>query len=411
MCWDALRRSSFAAGPLSVACLLVGAGVANAQTGGASITPPGGDKRFAVDVRGNVVYGSNVSGGDDALAAIRRIEPSDVTFETGATLKFQLLSGRNVAFLTTSADARRHVRNKILDGEDYQISAGVGTQVGPCSGLVGASFSHRRSLIEDLALPVATSITEQPSGSVALSCARGAFIGAAQGAASKIQYKNRKQGFVDSVTKGGSFSIGYRNATLGDVSVITQYSRVEYANGILGNNANPSPTLDFEQYGVGVQYARKIGKRLSGSAAVLTTQLKSAASKSSGVTANALLAYKASPRVQISLAYDRSDQASVLINTNYLHSQSADLKVSYRLSQRASLSAGVIGSRDQYRGGTPAPLQLRNSKQLSENLSASLRVGRNGQITLSAAHIDRSADVKIYDFTSDNLTLGFTTQF
>lgn len=398
--------------PLSVACLLASAGVANAQAAGNSIAPPGGDKRFSADVRGNAVYASNVAGGGDTLAAIRQLDPSDVTFASGATLRFQLLSGRNVAFLTASADARRHVRNKILDGEDYQVSTGIGTRVGPCSGLVGGGYARRRSLTEDLALPVATSITEQPSGSVSLSCGSGAFISSIQGSAGKLHYKDKRQGFVDSVTKGGSLSVGYRNSTLGDISLLTQYSRVDYSNNAL---SIPTPitgvSQDFEQYGVGLQYARKIGMRLSGTAAVLATQLHGSASKSSGVNANATLTYRVSPRIQLDLGYDRGNQASVLVNTSYLHSQSADFKINYRLSQRISLNASVRGARDQYRGGVPVPLQLRDSKQLLGSFGGTMKIGRNAQITLSAIHIERTADVKIYDFTSDNVTVGFATQF
>lgn len=399
-------------GSLTVAFVLAAAGAAVAQTSGASITPPSGDKRFSADIRGNVVYGSNVAGGGDVLAAIRRVEPSDVTFDTGATIKFQLLTGRNVAFLTAAADARRHVRNKILDGEDYQVSTGVGTQLGPCSGLVGASFSRRRSLIEDLALPVTNSISEQPSASFSLSCSRSAFIGSAQASIGKIRYKNKKQGFVDSETIGGSVSVGYRSNTIGDVSLITQYSMIGYSD----DPASLPPSVivgdrGFEQYGVGIQYARKVGMRLSGTAAVLASQMRGSRTKSSGVNANATLTYRATSRIQVDLGFELGNQASTLINTNYLRTQSTDLKVNYRLSQRVLFSVGVRGTHDQYRGGISIPSQLRDSKQLSENLSGSMKLGRKSQIIVSAEHLDRNADVSLYDFSSDNVKLGFTTQF
>ena len=398
--------------PMTIGCVLLAAGSAHAQAAGSSITPPAGTKRFAADVRGDVAYVSNISGGGDTLAAIRRIRPSDVAFQSGATLKLQLLSGRNVLFLTGAADARRHVHNKILDGEDYQVSAGAGSQLGPCSGLVGASFARRRSLVEDLALPVATNITEQPLASVSMSCGSGAVIGSVQASAEKLRNQGKQQGFVDSDTRSGAVSVGYRNATLGDVSLIAQYAKVDYGDDPL--NAPPSglsATQDFEQYGVGVQYARKIGMRLSGTAAVLVNQFKVTSAKGTAISGNAALEYRATPRIQLSLGYDRSNQASVLVNTSYLYAQSVDFKVNYRLSQRISLSAGVRGSRDQYRGGVPSPLQIRDSKKLSGNVSGSMKIGRSAQIMLSAEHVDRQADVQIYDFTSDNVKLGFTTQF
>jgi hypothetical protein len=405
------RLPAVLATPLTIGCVLVAASSAHAQAAGGSITPPAGTKRFAADVRGNVAYASNISGGGDTLAAIRQIRPSDVTFQSGATLKFQLLSGRNVLFLTGAADARRHVHNKILDGEDYQVSAGAGSQLGPCSGLAGASFARRRSLVEDLALPVATNITEQPLASVSMSCGSGAVIGSVQASAEKLRNRGKQQGFVDSDTRSGAASVGYRNATLGDVSLIAQYSKVDYGDDPLNALPSLSATQDFEQYGVGVQYARKIGMRLSGTAAVLVNQLKSTSAESTGISGNAALEYRATPRIQLSLGYDRSNQASVLLNTSYLYAQSVDFKVNYRLSQRISLSAGARGSRDQYRGGVPSPLQIRDSKQWSGNIGGSMRIGRNAQIMLSVEHVDRNADVGIYDFTSDNVMLSFTTQF
>jgi hypothetical protein len=151
--------------------------------------------------------------------------------------------------------------------------------------------------------------------------------------------------------------------------------------------------------------------RLSGTAAVLVNQLNAASTKSTGISGNAALEYRATPRIQLSLVYDRSNQASVLVNTSYLYAQSVDFKVNYRLSQRISLSAGARGSRDQYRGEIPSPLQIRKSEQLSGNIGGSIKIGRNAQVTVSAEHVDRKADVQIYDFTSDNVTLGFTTQF
>jgi hypothetical protein len=403
-----MRPTAALLGALTAAGLLATAGGASAQ----AITPPTSGKLFAADLRSNATYASNISGGDATLAAIRKIEPRDVTYDAGATLKFQLLSGRNVVFLTAAADARRHQRNKLLDGEDYQLSAGAGSQVGPCNGLLGASYARKRSLTEDLALPVATNITVQPMGSVALSCGSGALIGSVQASAGRLRNQTKRPGFVDSDSKSGSVSIGYRNNTLGDISLIGQYSRVGYSNNPL--NAPPPGMFNnpnFEQYGAGIQYARKIGMRLSGTASVLATQMKSDGASSSGVSGNATLTYRATSRIQLSLGYDRSDQASTLINTTYLHAQSIDLKASYRLSQRISFSAGIRGSQDQYRGGVPAPLQLRDSKQLAEDVRGSIRIGRNTLLSLSGTHSERKADISIYDFTSDNVTLGISTQF
>ncbi len=415
-----LRGSGIVAVPFAMACSLCLPSDANAQATVPSITPPASAKRFAADVRTSVGYATNVSGGDKTLAAIRRIEPNDVTYVAGATLKFRLLSGRNTAFLTAAADARRHARNQILDGEDYLVSAGVGTQLGPCSGLIGASYARRQSLIDDLALPVienlttpvVTNITNQPLGTVSINCGRGALFGSVQGAIGKLQNDVNRPGFVDSNSKSGSVSIGYRNATLGDLSLIGQYSKVAYSNAVT-TTALPALPLnpDFEQYSAGIQYARKIGNRLSGTAAVLATRLESVDIRSTGVSASAGLSYKVSSRIQLKLDYDLSNQASVFSTTRYLRAQSLTFSSNYRISQRISLNASVQGARDQYRGGIVSPMQLRESKQVTANVGGALRVGRNIQLTLSGSRTERDADVSLYDFQSNNVTLGLTTQF
>ena len=320
--WPLLRFPA-ALTSLSVALLLAAASDASAQAP-ASITPPASKQRFSTDVRSTVGYASNVAGGGDILATIRGIEPNDVTYGLGATLKFQPLTGRTAAFLTAAADARRHQRNKTLDGEDYQVSAGVSSQVGPCIGLLAASYARRQSLVEDLALPIVTNVTEQPLGTASVSCGRGGIIGSVQGSIGKLKNDLKRPGFVDSDTKGGSVSIGYRNKIFGDISLIGQYSKVGYSNAIAVSQLPVSPrNPDFEQYAVGVQYARRIGMRLSGTASVLATRLDSDIATSNGVSGNAGLSYAATSRILLRLDYDRSNQASVLVNTTYLRALSA----------------------------------------------------------------------------------------
>lgn len=387
------------------------AGGANAQSGG-QIAPPGGKDRFGGDIHSSANYASNISGGNDTLAAIRRIEPADITYDFGGTLRFQLLSGRKVMFLTAAADAHRHQNNKLLDGEDYSVTGGIGGQVGPCSGLLGGSYVRNQALIEDLALPVATNITETPSGSLSVSCGRGALIGGVQVAVSRIQNPMKKVGFVDSETKAISATIGYHNDTVGDLSVLTQYTKVAYSSPFVSSiPSRASINPDFDSYGIGLQYARKIGMRLSGTMSVSATQLKSGVSKNSGVTANAALNYAATSRIQMQLSYNLGDQASVLANASYIHTDAAVFNVGYRLSERISASAGVSRTHESYRGGVPLPLQLRDSNQITETLGASMRIGRNINLTLSGSHSNRTADVAIYNSTSNNVSLGVATQF
>jgi hypothetical protein len=123
------------------------------------------------------------------------------------------------------------------------------------------------------------------------------------------------------------------------------------------------------------------------------------------------LAYRLSSRINFTLEYALNNQASALANTNYLHSEALHLQGNYQLSPRLSLAAGVNAVHDRYRGGVPMPLKLSDSRQLSETLGGSMKIGRKITLNLQGTHVNRKADITLYNFRSDNVTLGLTAQF
>jgi putative beta-barrel porin BBP2 len=407
---------------LAVGIALSSGGAALAQ---AVTAPPGGPQmssasdRFSADVYARATYDSNVSGGDTAIASLRRLEPSDVYYSVGTTFAFQLPSSRASLFLMGSADVRRYERNTTLNGEDYQISAGATGRLGFCAATAVASYAQRQSLVEDLAVAVATNVVELPSARVGVNCAEGRIVQGVSAYVERQINQEKRAGFVDSQTQGGSASVGYRNPVLGQLSLTAIYSKVDYDNptaSSLATLAAPS----FQQYGGGLQYTRKFGMRLSGTAEITYSHLESRATagslNSQGLDANSLggnatLAYRLTPRIHLTLNYDLSNQASPILNTNYVRAETLEFSADYVASQRISFHGSVDRVTDDYRGGQVTVLQVRNSDQTTIAGGVGVKVGRKVMLTLDLAHTERNADISQFDFNSNRVTLGVTGTF
>jgi len=399
---NSLRRG----GGLLLGLALVLAGRAEAQTA------PAAGQRISGSVRATATYDSNVAGGDQLVASLRNLEPSDVTYDFGGSVSFLLPSSRQELVISASADALRHANNPSLNAENYSVTAGDRARIGPCGLSLSAQYSHQQSLIQDLSLPVTNNTQRQESITGSTSCGTGAFFAGVSGGISKSTNSATSQGFVGSETKNGSVSAGYQNTTLGQLSVGAQYSTVRY-DGI-------SPTLSalnlqgIDQYGVLLDYSRKIGHRLSGSVGVSYNHLKSPGGvlSSDSVGSHAALKYAVSPRLGLSVAYTLSNDASPTVNANYVRNESFSATGTYKLNRAIDLHLGASTTNANYRGGIVTPvLQIRNSRSTSVFGGASMRVGRKIVVTLDANHSDRSADIAAFDFGSDQVTLGISSSF
>jgi hypothetical protein len=382
-------------------------GAAGAQAAGGA---PGGTDRFSFDVHAHTTYESNVAGGNKTIAALRQVAPEDITYNLGASAAFQLPSSRQTFFLRGAADLDRHDKNKVLNGNNYEVSLGGSSQVGACMGSAIATYAHRQALIQDIALPVAKNVVDQESVSANVQCGRRGFFGGLDGGLSKVMNNGKGAAFIDSETRSAAASVGYQNKILGNVALTAQYSEVDYQNIPL--TVPPTPS-GFSQYGAGVNYSRKIGNRLSGNAGVNYTKLKSNGTSltSNAFGADVALNYRASPRLGLNLVYSLGNQASAIADAAFVRTEVFRFSGDYRLNTRISLQAGVAKSRNNYRGGQPTILQLRKSDDLTVSGGASLKIGRRISMTLDASHVDRKADLSQFNYTSNRVSLGIIGSF
>ena len=428
------RRKGFerarARAPVAVSLAALCAGMIWSSSAYAQTSPPPvpsaptGHDRFLADARASVTYDSNVSGGNQAVANARQLRPEDLIYSVGASATFQLPSSRHTFFLTGAVDVQRYEHNTALDGENYLVAAGGSERIGICQTTATAAYSRRTSLVEDLVLPVVHNVTEQPSANISLACGRGAVFGAVSGTVSQLKNDATSAGYVDSVTENATAAVGYHNSVLGDVSLVGLYSLVNYdhpptvtAPGIL---ALPQP--DVREWGVGLQFGRKLGLRLSGNALISWQHLEvegngaplnpiQVSNSSDSLAATASLAYRVSPKLGLTLAYSLGNQASPVVNAQYVRHEELHFDASYKLSQRMGLHASVGKSSDDYRGGIVSLLQIRQSNELDYGAGLSLNLGRKISLNLDASHRRRRADLPIFDFESDRVSLGLVGRY
>jgi hypothetical protein len=173
---------------------------------------------------------------------------------------------------------------------------------------------------------------------------------------------------------------------------------------------------------VGVQLTRPIGARLSGSAAVFYSHSSRDSSSEvqldddgsfSGVTAAAGLNYIVGPRLKLAANVSRDVSGSSRQDASYAVSTQADLTADYTVSSRISASLGGSWSRDSYRGrdlllSQTAPSRLKVAAVFG---SVSMQLGRRSAISADVRHEEGRADLDLFDYTSNRVSLTISTAF
>jgi len=407
-------RGSLGGGLLAFGAALACCNAATAQTapaGGGGSAGGGGGDRFVLDARARATYETNVAGGDDLVAALRRLKQEDTTYTLGATAAFRLPSTKHSLFLTASADFDRHQKNPILDADNYLVTVGGNTLLGVCDVAGTASYSHRLALIQDLTVPVAKNIVDQEFANASVSCGQRGFFAGLNAGYDKLMNDANTSTFIDSTTRNVAASLGYQNKNLGSLSLVGTYSKIEYDDP---PSTTPVQSSGVAQSGIGVNYSRKIGNRLSGNAGVNYTWLEpdGIGDSTSSVGATVALAYRATPRMNLALDYTLGNQASTAADATYVRTSAFRFSGDYRLNTRVSLQASVAKSRNDYRGGQALPvLQIRKSDDWTISGGGSVKIGRKVSLTFDASHTDRKADLSQFNYRSDRVSVGITGSF
>lgn len=373
--------------------------------------PAAGGDRFHLDLRSRATYDSNVAGGDQTIQNLRDVEPNDVTFDFGASVSYQVPTARRTLFFNGSADVRRHTNNSNLNGEDFNTAAGIVNQFGRCSLTAIGSYSRLQALPADLTIAVTKNVVDQRSANASLACGQRGLTASISGGVIDVDNHATGPGFVDSSTVNAAVAVGYSNDILGNLSLTGQYAKGSYDSPAAP--ASPLLASGFKQYGGGLSYGRKIGRRLNGTAAASYTRIESegVAGSSSGLSADVALDYAFSQRLSFGVAYSLGNHASRTLDADYVRTESGSLRANYRLNSRISLQTSFAASRDHSKGGLATTFQVRDNKQYNVAAGATWRFGRNLNLSLDASHTDRTADLPQFNFKADRVSLGLAASF
>jgi hypothetical protein len=388
-------------GFLAAGVALLYGGAAIAQTTG------GSTKRLSGAVSATASYSSNVAGGGAEVAAVRGVTPGDVIYTGLVSGSFQLPAARETFFVNGSVGVHRHAQNSNLDGEDIDVSSGLSGRAGPCGVSVVGNFARAQTAPGDLLVAVTNNISETATANGALNCAAGPIVAGLTGSLSKVT--NNSAGLVGTTSKSVGASLGYGNANFGVLSVTASYFESGFAQSPLPGQPAPSAP---KQYGVGLSYGRKLGLRLNGSAAVSVVHVDSAGQISQGIDANVALSYRLSERASLNLGYSRGVEASQVVGATSAATQALNLSGTYSLSQRIGVHANVSGGTSKSEGGVALrPLAIRENRNLSESVGISLKVGRSIAASLDATHSSRTADVNAFNFSSNGVSISISNTF
>lgn len=409
-------RRLWRVGLVAFGAALAFVGAARAQTSTATggqaglAGVPTGTDRVAIDVNAGAAYDTNVTGGNPEVAAARHLVPEDETYTLGTDWTLQLPSSRQTLFLEGAAELQRHEKNSILDAENYNISAGAVERLGLCTGTGIAGYSHRQTLIEDLAVATTKNIATEDTGTADVVCGRRKLYFEVQGGGLRLVNDALTAGFINSTTENASASVGYRGDRLGNLSLTGQYSDIDYSQNALLHTATPS----VRQYSAGVKYTRIVGLRLTGSVGVFYNRIEGGFANihSDGLNANASLGYRLTSKTQFALDYSLGNAASPLTNSSYVRTQVLQLTGAYTLTQRISFHVIASRTEQDYLGVQQvAILQFQQSTTDLVSGGMDVRVGRKATISLNVSHTNRVANVSEFNFTDDRVAVTLSNRF
>jgi hypothetical protein len=379
----------------------------------------GGDTPLTIGLQAVTTYDTNPARGSALAAQLRGLHKNDVLVSPGLTVDYAHGMGLQQLNLKGVFGYDYHANNTKLNREHIDLSADATKSLGSrCSIHGGASYLRAQSDLQSLAVTVTKNTVQTYDIDAGGTCGTGA------GLTENLQFTrsavhNSDAAVVDFNTTGVSGSVGYSNEIVGRLGLVASYRRTDYVN-IPITSINTPNSLDATSFGVNL--TRPIGARLSGSAAVFYTHSSqnrrtgaptTGQTSFSGLTANAGLTYLIGPRLQLSTHLARDIGGSTFQNVGYSVTSRADLSADYTVSSRITTSLGGSWSRNSYRGRLVViPQTTPEWQELATFYGrVSVKIGRSSAISADVSHAQGRADLSLYDYTSNRVSLTLSTSF
>lgn len=365
-------------------------------------------RKLDIKLTAKALHDDNVARSNEARAALRGVEREDTIYSPALSIDIVTPVGRQALFLNGSAGYDFYQKNDQLNRENINIAGGANTKFGPCASVFSAAYQRHQSDLRDLTLNTVAENAETTTSLLADGrCVSPVGLGVI-GSVSQSWGDNSAQQRVQSNHESTSGSLGvlYSRPTLGDVSLVGRYSKVEYPDRMItvgGVNERDG----YENYSGVLNYTRRLGARLQGSVSAGYTKVEPKAATTpqfDGTTYGADITYRSGNRLDAAIALSRAAEPSNQINTTYTVTDSYSLTVGYSLGSRIKLGAGGTYRESDYKRASTAALAAITHEEIKSVFgNVRVNVGRRLGVVFEATQEERDADIFGADYTSNRV--------
>lgn len=362
-------------------------------------------------------YESNPARGSANAAAVRGLQDDEIIVSPSLTVSYSHNVGLQGLTVSGVFGYDEHTKNSHLNAEHIDFSATASRAVGARCSVNGAAAVHRgQSNLENVSITVSKDVVTTYNLSAGESCATATGITESVQVTHSASH-NSDSTMVDFNTTGVSGSVGYANDVIGNVGLLVSYNKTSYVDIPTVSIGTPN---GVKSTSVGVTLSRPLGARLSGNASASYTtshqdsrpdQLVQTKSSYSGLTASAGLNYLLGPRLQLGAQLSRNITGSAYQNVGYAIDTDASLTAHYTVSSRISANLGGSWSRSANRGVVEVvPLVTPEWQETAAVFGGvSVQIGRRAAVSLDLRHEKGTADIDIYAFSDNRVSLTLSS--
>lgn len=373
--------------------------------------------------QGKVDHDTNVARVGPAIAAIQKIRPKDTIYAPSVNVDIVVPVGRQALFVSGSGSYQFHDFNKRLDRSEINVTGGLGNSIGRCGSVLGGTYQRGLSQLQDRALVQnVQNILTVSRASAGLTCVTPSGLGVLASATRDWGDNNLAQSRENNfVTSNAMTGILVGRPTTGGATVFAGYSETKYANRV-------SSTGGQEGYSVvnaGLTLERNLGGRIKATATLAYSWLSLAAppivrpgapsdvgTEFNGLTYSGDLSYRASSRLQTSVAFARQISPTIISGRSYELQTNYTARVDYKIGSRFSVGLTLAQAETETQGGVPTGAQiLTDSRTRSGQLALRYRQSDRVSIELSGGREDRVANNPDFEYTSDRAGIALTVNY
>jgi len=362
------------------------------------------------------IYDSNFARSSKAAAAIRGIEPEEVTLRPQVNLNVVQPFGRQVVFLQGSAGYDFHRNNEDLDRGRADVQGGYLASLGLCQVGLTSTYRAAQSDLATIDTERTKNLAQAVGTGATASCGRATgFAGTVS--VQRVDAKNSAdlQKTADSTHETLQTTLIYGHPTLGKFGLVYAYSSSEFPNRIIPGR----PIGDgFWTQTYGLSAERSIGSRLKVNGQVGQTKVKrefapvGTPQKFTSTSYAANASYRFGDRLLLQLQGARAVRPTGRAGKLYDIDTNGQITGRYSFGTRyvASLGYGIsdVESNDDTLGARPVVTDSRTHTVFG---SIRYRQSTYASLLLDVRYDDRDTNLPDFNYSSTRVGLSAEVGF